>query len=188
MAQSNNGIHPTPRQPAPHVSCVGARVMPGLERMNSNADKINVMEHPEAYPMPSFPTLEVRDLAASTRWYRDVLGFVLVFEMPDAIAHLRWMKYADLLLVPGRGPASEKKGLGVTLTFNMFDGGVDSLFEEAKARGANVIGVPTTQPWNARDVTILDPDGYRLKFSQRASEDKSFDEVISGMMKGAERG
>jgi hypothetical protein len=28
---------------------------------------------PEVYPMPSFPTLTVSDLAASTRWYRDVL-------------------------------------------------------------------------------------------------------------------
>lgn len=143
------------------------------------------MENSEIYPMPSFPMLEVSDLAASTRWYQDILGFVMVFEMPNALAHLRWMKYADLLLVPERTPASEKKGVGVTLTFNMFDGGVDNLFEDVKAKGANVVGIPVTQPWNAREITILDPDGYKLKFSQQASENKSFDEVISGIDKGA---
>jgi hypothetical protein len=29
-AKSNNGMHPTPHQHASHVSCLGARVMPGV--------------------------------------------------------------------------------------------------------------------------------------------------------------
>lgn len=33
----------------------------------------------ELYPMPLFPTLAVANLAESTRWYQDVLGFHLVF-------------------------------------------------------------------------------------------------------------
>ena len=33
------------------------------------------------YPMPSFPTLAVRDLAASRAWY-ETLGFTTVFAMP----------------------------------------------------------------------------------------------------------
>jgi len=48
----------------------------------------------EFYPMPSFPTLVVRDLVASTHWYQEMLGFRLVFEMPSAsgqplLTHLR---------------------------------------------------------------------------------------------------
>lgn len=143
------------------------------------------METTEFYPMPSFPTLAVIDLAASTRWYQEVLGFKLVFEMPNTegrliLTHLRWTKYADLLLVPGGDHlASESRGAGVTLTFNLFTGDVDKLAEEARARGAEIVSGPATQPWNTREVTILDPDGYRLKFSQVVDKDASFDEVIT---------
>ena len=60
----------------------------------------------EFYPMPFFATLSVGDLEASTGWYVDVPGFRLVFNMPGpggapALSHLRWVKYADLLLVDG---------------------------------------------------------------------------------------
>ena len=75
-------------------------------------------EQPEFYPMPGFPTLAVRDLAASVAWYRAV-GFANVFEMP-MLAHLRWARYADLLLRPEPG-LQGPKGIGVTLTFGTRD-------------------------------------------------------------------
>ena len=73
----------------------------------------------EIYPMPMFPTLSVADVRTSMEWYADTLGFALVFAMPGTdgetvLAHLRWRKHADLLLVPdARGPqAARPKGLG----------------------------------------------------------------------------
>ncbi len=88
----------------------------------------------EFYPMPSFPTLIVKDLVTSTHWYQETLGFRLVFEMPSAsgqpvLTHLRWTKYADLLLV-AENPhqlLSEPKGNGVTLTFAVSSGSLDAL-------------------------------------------------------------
>ena len=78
----------------------------------------------EIYPMPMFPTLSVADVRTSMEWYADTLGFALVFAMPGTdgetvLAHLRWRKHADLLLVPdARGPqAARPKGLGVALSF-----------------------------------------------------------------------
>src|SRR4051812_44221104 len=57
----------------------------------------------EIYPMPSFPMLNVSDLAASSRWYQEVLAFRHIFTIPGPgnaplVVHLRWAKYADLLL------------------------------------------------------------------------------------------
>ena len=37
---------------------------------------------------------------------------------------------------------------------------------------------PIDQPWNVREVTVLDPDGYVLIFSMPINMKLSFDEVI----------
>jgi len=123
----------------------------------------------EFYPMPSFPTLSVRDLAASQAWYEDALGFTTVFVMPGpggapALAHLRWARYADLMLRPDGSATAEAKGAGVTLTFAVAEG-LDALAERARARGAKILREPGDRPWNARDFTLADPDGFMLTFT-----------------------
>ena len=140
----------------------------------------------EIYPMPSFPTLAVRDLAASTRWYQQVLGFQLIFEMPGPsgapiLIHLRWAKYADLLLVSDTSQTSVPKGVGVTLTFAMAQDSVDSFAAEIGSKGASIISGPVDQPWNAREVTVLDPDGYRLVFTQPIDKQMSMEEVVENV-------
>ena len=138
----------------------------------------------EIYPMPSFPMVLASDLAASARWYQDVLGFADVFTMrgPDdraLLAHLRWCKWADVLLTQARAPIDPPRGRGITLNFSTFD--VDALAERARAAGAKIVEGPMDRPWNARDVTIEDPDGYRLNFTgpTKASGPRpSFDEVM----------
>ena len=139
----------------------------------------------EFYPMPSFATLSVGDLDASTRWYVDVLGFRLVFSMPGpngapTLSHLRWIKYADLLLVPEGAQASSTpdKGAGVRLSFLVSEGTVDELAEQVQARGGQIAEGPLTQPWNTREFTVLDPDGYTLTFFQQTDDSLTFDEVV----------
>ena len=142
----------------------------------------------EIYPMPSFPMLVVRDLEASSKFYQEALGFKHIFTMPGpggkpALVHLRWLKYADLLLSLPRDDMEipEPRGAGVSLSFQMlerFDGSVDALFEQAKAGGANIVSGPLDQPWNVREVTILDLDGYRLVFTTPININLSFDEML----------
>jgi uncharacterized glyoxalase superfamily protein PhnB len=125
------------------------------------------------YPMPSFPTLSVGNLSASAQWYQEALGFQHVFSIPGpagqpALVHLRWARYADLLLRQdsARDPAAVK-GAGITLTFNLIDGGsVDDLAARARQNGATLASEPKNQPWNARDFRVTDPDGFCLCFSQ----------------------
>ncbi len=141
----------------------------------------------EIYPMPSFPMLIVRDLEASSKWYQDVLGFKHIFTMPGpdgqpGLVHLRWVKYADLLIT---GPRDGKeltapKGVGVSLNFNMlerFDGDIDAFAKQAREKGADVTG-PIDQPWNVRQVTVYDPDGYKLIFTVPININLGFDKVI----------
>jgi len=142
----------------------------------------------EIYPMPFFVNLNVSDLAASSKFYQETLGFKNIFTLPGpggkpALVHLRWSKYADLLISSPRDgkPVPEPRGAGVSLSFQMlerFDGSVDALAEQAKAGGANIVSGPLDQPWNVRELTVLDPDGYRLVFTAPLHTNLEFDEVV----------
>jgi catechol 2,3-dioxygenase-like lactoylglutathione lyase family enzyme len=136
--------------------------------------------------LPAFPTFAVTDLGASTTWYREALGFELVGQIPGSpgsephgvASHLRWTRGADLFLIADdpESPAAlpdERRGLGVTLTFGMVEGSVDELAARAQAHGAEVLLPPVDRPWNVREVLILDPDGYRLLFTQRLDPERN---------------
>ena len=141
----------------------------------------------EIYPMPMFATLIVDDVEASSQFYQNALDFKHIFTMPGpdgkpSLVHLRWVKYADLLITRPRDgkKLTEPKGVGVSLNFNIpehFDGDMDAFAKHAREHGANVIG-PVDQPWNVREVTVLDLDGYKLIFSMPINVNLSFDEVI----------
>ncbi len=135
----------------------------------------------DIYPMPAFPMIAVSDLVASSAWYQSTLGFADVFTMmgpgdKPILAHLRWCKWADVLLSQARTPIDPPRGRGITLNFMTLD--VDALAERARAAGATILEGPQDRPWNARDVTIADPDGYRLNFTGPAKERVSFDEIV----------
>jgi uncharacterized glyoxalase superfamily protein PhnB len=141
----------------------------------------------EIYPMPSFPLLIVSDLEASANFYQDILGFKHIFTMPGpggqpALVHLRWVKYADLLIAKPRDgkESTEPKGVGVSLNFNIFDrfgGDIDAFAKQAREYGANVTD-PINQPWNVREVTVIDPDGYKLVFTVPLNINLGFDKML----------
>ena len=141
----------------------------------------------EIYPMPMFPMLIVRDLETSWNFYQNALGFKHIFTMPGpggqpALVHLRWTKYADLLIARPRGDEelTGPRGVGISLNFNLFDhfnGDMDAFARHARENRATVIG-PIDQPWNVREVTVMDPDGYKLIFTVPLNTNLTFDEVV----------
>lgn len=148
---------------------------------------------PDFYPMPSFPTLAVRDIEASARWYQEALGFQHIFTIPGpgggpVLVHLRWVRYADLLLrKQPTPPDATPKGAGITLSFAVSDGRVDDVAERARRFGAQLQSEPTNQPWNARDFSIKDPDGFVLTFTQGPVEPGLGMEQIIRRSTGSER-
>jgi uncharacterized glyoxalase superfamily protein PhnB len=147
----------------------------------------------EIYPMPMFPMLIVNDLEASSNFYQNALGFNHIFTMPGsggqpALVHLRWVKYADLLIARPRDGKElmESKGVGISLNFNLFDhfnGDMDAFARHARENGATIIG-PIDQPWNVREVTAFDPDGYKLIFTAPLNANPAFDQVIEQASRG----
>jgi uncharacterized glyoxalase superfamily protein PhnB len=141
----------------------------------------------EIYPMPMFPMLIVNDLEASSNFYQNALGFKHIFTMPGpggqpGLVHLRWVKYADLLIARPRDgiELTQPKGVGISLNFSMFEQlnrDMHAFAKHARENGAIVTG-PIDQPWNVREVTVLDPDGYKLVFTIPIDINIAFDDVI----------
>lgn len=133
----------------------------------------------EIYPMPMFATLAVSDLTRSTEWYEAALGFENVFEMP-AMAHRRYRKYGDVLLVPAESdldPDPDQRGLGVDIDFTAENETVAEIAERARDADATVNG-PVETAYNTREITVEDPDGYTLVFSEPVDTSRSFEDVM----------
>ncbi len=141
----------------------------------------------DIYPMPMFPTLSVADVGVSVGWYAETVGFGMVFVMPGpdgepVLAHLRWRKYADVLLVPDSGSDSEDaKGVGVSLSFLVGDVSVDAMAERLVERGVELAEGPVTRAWNTREIVVVDPDGYRLVFFEPVDVTRTFEDVMGSV-------
>ncbi|HSY49496.1 MAG TPA: VOC family protein [Thermoanaerobaculia bacterium] len=116
------------------------------------------------------PSLTVNDVHLSLAWYRDVLGFVpgerwehegklLGIEMnAGAVSFMigqdDWKKGRDRI-----------KGVGVRI-FCMTDQDIDRLATRIKANGGTLSSGPTDQPWGMRELSIDDPDGYKITIAK----------------------
>ena len=111
-----------------------------------------------------------------------------ILGLPNS-ARLPSQLVADLLLRKAMGPPDERpQGLGVSLSFAVFEGRVDDVAERARRFGARLETEPRNQPWNARDFSIRDPDGFLLTFTQGPVEQGlSMDHIVRRAM-GTERG
>ena len=105
--------------------------------------------------------LAVRDLSASTRYYKEVLGF-----SQDPIAAKGWSFLTrDNFRVmlgecPDERPAIELGNHSYFAYWNVDD--VDQLYQEVKDRGALVTSEPADKPWGLREFGFRTPDGHRI--------------------------
>ncbi|GAA0228514.1 hypothetical protein GCM10009000_049640 [Halobacterium noricense] len=152
------------------------------ESQSNEANDIDI------YPIPMFARMEVTDMEDSTDWCREVAGFREVAPLPG-IAYLRYRKYADVMLVPAdesehpeqtAQASSELAGHGLSLTLNMENETVDDVFERAQLNDTTVVSAPEETPWNTRQVTLADPDGYRLVFTEPVDTELDFETVMNG--------
>ncbi|HEY2292328.1 MAG TPA: VOC family protein [Thermoanaerobaculia bacterium] len=115
------------------------------------------------------PALTVNDLAASVAWYRDVLGFIVAeeFRREDRVVGVRLTAGAvDFLLgqddfAKGR---DRKKGAGLRL-YCITGQDIDQLAAAIKEKGGELAQEPQDQPWGARDLAVVDPDGFVISIS-----------------------
>lgn len=122
--------------------------------------------------------LQVFDMPASIRFYRDVLGFEVV-ETSSPGDRFDWARLrldgADVMLntayeEPDRPAAPDPARIAAhgdtSLYFRCPD--VDAAYQHLRAHGVNV-AEPSVAPYGMKQLYVSDPDGYVLCFQWRAA-------------------
>jgi predicted lactoylglutathione lyase len=103
------------------------------------------------------PILRVESVAASIRFYVDVLGFKVDWggEHESTFASVSRDHWAIMLCEGDQGQPGTWIWIGVE--------DIEPLFAEYKTKGAKFREQPTNYPW-AYEMKIEDPDGHVLRF------------------------
>jgi predicted enzyme related to lactoylglutathione lyase len=116
--------------------------------------------------------LEVSDLAASTRFYRDAIGLDLHDGGDNGAPGDRWISgehqaitfseggYFHFALYASKGSVSR----GAQVSFGVDD--IEKAHARVVASGAKVIHTPRTEPWG-ETARYADPDGNVVSLTQR---------------------
>jgi len=113
--------------------------------------------------------LTVKDLEASTAWYRDVLGFAVDrnHERGGKLVAVS-LKAGDVRILLGQDDGARGldrvKGQGFSLQITT-DQDIDELANGVRSRGVKLDTEPVDTPWGARVFRVTDPDGFRLAIS-----------------------
>jgi len=110
--------------------------------------------------------LAVRNLKESSRFYIEVLGFRRDFgDGSDGWSFLSRDNFRVMLgECPQEKPASELGDHSYFVYLNVE--GLDQLYQELSARGAQVVSKPEDKPWGQREFSIRSPDGHRIMFGE----------------------
>jgi catechol 2,3-dioxygenase-like lactoylglutathione lyase family enzyme len=109
--------------------------------------------------------LAVHDLAGSTAYFRDVLGFAPEWRDGDNWQALR---RGQVRVHLGRCPdALPPAELGDHNYFGFFStDDVDGLHAAFVAKGAIIRSGPADKPWGWREMAVATPEGHRMMFAQ----------------------
>jgi uncharacterized glyoxalase superfamily protein PhnB len=123
------------------------------------------------------PCLRYRDATRMIEWLCDTFGFEkkMVAENEDgSIAHSELTHGTGMIMVGsvlkqetqwGRQTVQpDEVGKRETQSPYLMVEDVDSLFERAKAAGAEIVMEPTDQPYGSRDFICRDPEGHLWSF------------------------
>ena len=136
----------------------------GEERAPSPLAKVAKGCHDSEISCPR-PIFSVDDLQASTRYYRDALGFKIDWvygEPPDFGSVSR----GDGVLFL----CQRCQGQPGAWTM-MFARNVDQLHDDFVKRGARIMMPPTDMPWGLREMNVADLDGNVLRFGSGIDHD-----------------
>nr|WP_295931797.1 VOC family protein [uncultured Dyadobacter sp.] len=105
--------------------------------------------------MPAFPCA---DVPAAVMFYQQVMGFSVNYQQHDLGVmdrdSIRLLLVAKTQHEPG--PCS----------CCVYIRNADELYQELKAKGANLPKEPVSQPWGLREFDTIDPDGNRITLAQ----------------------
>lgn len=117
------------------------------------------------YSMPAFVTIPTSDLAASTGFWVQGLGFFELFSIPGQVVHLRRWAFQDVLLVPAVASPGQTGVPAMSVNFACILSEVDQLGEACRNLVADSVTGPRDTPWNTRDIEVITPERTRVMFT-----------------------
>jgi uncharacterized glyoxalase superfamily protein PhnB len=115
----------------------------------------------------SVPVVSTSDIRSTINYYTRVLGFNehFVFGEPPVYAGL---ERDGVLLYVTHDPrlAAALKHSDLHPDIFMWVQDIDSVFDDHRRRGANIVEQLSDRPWDARQYVVEDPNGYRLKIAE----------------------
>lgn len=113
-----------------------------------------------------FPILSTPDMGPALRFYRDLLGFELMYQFPPEGE----AGYVGLQLGPshlGIGLDTDASQTTARFALWLYADDCDAAVERLRAQGVTVVEEPADQPWGERMAVVLDPDGNRVNIANR---------------------
>jgi uncharacterized glyoxalase superfamily protein PhnB len=117
------------------------------------------------------PSFTVNDLEKSLGWYRDVLGFGIEETWKDDDGKVMGvsLKAGDVSFMIGQDDwkkgRDRKKGEGFRI-YCETKKSVDDLAKAIEKKGGRLDSGPTDQPWGVRDISVTDPDGFKITIAR----------------------
>ena len=111
---------------------------------------------------PDFIALQVRDLAASSKFYKEILGFKAAAQSPPGAVVLNTAPVPLALREPLR-PLPEAGPLGVGMVLWIACDDADALHDLIVKRGGTILSPLADSPFG-RFFVAGDPDGYAITF------------------------
>ena len=71
----------------------------------------------------------------------------------------------------------------MTLNFTVLRESVDAIAKRVRRDGNVQISGPHDRPWNAREVIVIDPNGYRLNFTEPLRVPIDGDDLMNEVIK-----
>lgn len=113
--------------------------------------------------------LAVQDVARSSRWYQQALGFEEYFALDD---DWRFLRLGRCIVMMGQCadevPAAETGNHSYAGYWDVDD--ARSLFGLWTSRGVEVVKDLTDEPWGQREFGIRTPDGHRFMIGEEIGD------------------
>ncbi len=112
------------------------------------------------------PSLTVNNLEKSLAFYRDVLGFKVeqTWDEGGKVTGVS-LRAGGVSFMIGQDDwkkgRKRSKGVGFRM-FCMTNKNVDAIARRIRARGGKLDAGPRDQPWGVRDISLTDPDGFKI--------------------------
>ncbi|MCT1471297.1 VOC family protein [Staphylococcus hominis] len=130
----------------------------------------------EFYQMPMFNKVLVQDIEKAEKWYEKTLGFKSVFKFRNdknevLMNHLRLEKYQDLMLI-----SQTDFEVGNSIYLNILVKDIEKKSQNISQKF--IVSQLEEQPWNAKEMTIKDPDGHLITLTQSNISDTDFEKLM----------